>query len=296
MIVKRELPDHPKLYRLERALRDRGAIKYLIRIWGHCEASRKGEWWPGADVRYVEDAACWRGTRGILMKSLVDLGWISLVKEPRGVRVHDWDSVNARLLGSWRGGQVTQEKLSGKHGLAPSLAPSLAHTMPGLSLVAAPSLAQVHKAGEGIRVEGTRIEAASLPSKSFVEGSGSGAPAEPAASEAGSIPPDGEVVAFAKAFPGDAATGAPGPIPEGYLRDWIARKDSAAAGWPRNWRRALVSCWRADFRKFLERQVAQTQRMPVGGIDVRDLEAELQTETDPVRRLQLVRQLKTLTP
>jgi len=102
MIVEPNLLDHPKFLRLARRLGTGTALIVLIRIWAHCQAECRGEFWPGADAEYVEAVARWDGDPGIAFGSLRELGWITV--EDRGVRIHDWNSVNASLIQRWMAG------------------------------------------------------------------------------------------------------------------------------------------------------------------------------------------------
>lgn len=61
-----------------------------------------------------------------------------------------------------------------------------------------------------------------------------------------------EVLEFGAGFRGEMASGVPGPIDPAYCRSWWERKDNSRnGGWSTilDWRRALVSSWRSDFRK-----------------------------------------------
>ena len=102
MRVEPELPRHPKFRRLERIVGE-GAMKYLIALWGHCQNNQRGEFWPGANADYVELICEWDGEPGVLFNALRTCGNPAgfIVVENGGVRVHDWDEMNARIVSNW---------------------------------------------------------------------------------------------------------------------------------------------------------------------------------------------------
>lgn len=102
MRVEPELPTHPKFLRLKKRVGD-GAAEYLIRMWGHCQANQRGEFWPNADPEYLELICSWAGEEGVLYRSLREGGWVQ--QEPGGIRIHDWDAMNSRITVNWRVGK-----------------------------------------------------------------------------------------------------------------------------------------------------------------------------------------------
>lgn len=107
MIVEPGLPDDPKYLRLKKGLRTLDetviAFEVLIRLWAHCQANQRGEYWPKADADYVECVCRWDGAEGKLFELLTTRGWIDL--ENDGVRIHDWNDMNASLVACWSNGK-----------------------------------------------------------------------------------------------------------------------------------------------------------------------------------------------
>lgn len=102
MKVEPELLDHPKFLKLKQALGD-GAAELLLRLWGHCEASQRGEFWSGADAEYVEMVLRWSGETGKLFEVLRRLRWVDVSQN--GIRVHDWNDKNWRAVTNWHTGR-----------------------------------------------------------------------------------------------------------------------------------------------------------------------------------------------
>lgn len=101
MRVEPGLTSHPKFIRLKKRVGDIAA-EVLIRLWGHCQDSQRGEYWPRADADYLEVVCGWDGQPGLLWRALLDAHWI--LQDAGGVRVHDWNAMNPSFLANWRNG------------------------------------------------------------------------------------------------------------------------------------------------------------------------------------------------
>ncbi len=110
MIVEPTLLDHPKFLRLARRIGQGQAIIMLLRLWGHCQAECRREFWAGADAEYVEAVGRWDGESGVAFEALKATGFV--VEEPGGVRIHDWDDMNASMLQRWDVGRKGGRKRS----------------------------------------------------------------------------------------------------------------------------------------------------------------------------------------
>lgn len=69
---------------------------------------------------------------------------------------------------------------------------------------------------------------------------------------------DEAVIEFGKGFRGEVSSGAPA-IPDDWVVDFL-KKINGRREWPRDWRKWMVACWRADFR---------TWKLPGAGIEKR---------------------------
>lgn len=116
MVIKPTLLQHPKFMALERAVGG-NALKYLVRLWGHCESEQRGSAWANAGAAYVEAVCQWEGPGGNLFEALLTpvtkngAGWIEL--NDTGLVIHDWEEFNATLVAAWkarRKGAETQNR------------------------------------------------------------------------------------------------------------------------------------------------------------------------------------------
>lgn len=61
------------------------------------------------------------------------------------------------------------------------------------------------------------------------------------------IPDDSAIRTFCENWPGDPARGIPAGIPEVWWSGWVANRLGDEKKWPRDWQRALLLAFRADF-------------------------------------------------
>lgn len=111
MKIEPELPSHPK-YLMLRAKIGPEALEYLIRLWGHCECSKRGEWWAGADSSYVEAVCQTRKRPGLVYAALLSGKWIHEDSQGgvSGVRIHQWNETNWRAVSNWELGSRPKTK------------------------------------------------------------------------------------------------------------------------------------------------------------------------------------------
>lgn len=105
MIVQPELLTHPKFTQLRSRL---GLItcEVLLKLWAHCHTKR-GEWWAGADLPYVEYVVTGRTKTTTTACALRDCGWIHV--EEGGIRVHDFNENNATVVLNWTRNKIWRE-------------------------------------------------------------------------------------------------------------------------------------------------------------------------------------------
>lgn len=115
MVVKPTLLTHPKFLAFEKAVGP-DALKFLVRLWGHCETEQRGGRWNNATGAYVETVCQWNGEPDKLFKALVasptPSGFGFVEKTKTGLVIHDWAEVNAGLVHAWtaRRGTGTKKK------------------------------------------------------------------------------------------------------------------------------------------------------------------------------------------
>jgi len=98
MIIEADITNHPKFVRLKSLVGDI-ALEYLVRLWGHCQQSKRGQFWPGATSDYVEVVCTGRSQRGKIFKALLDCRWVH--ERENGVEIHEWNKYNASLVARW---------------------------------------------------------------------------------------------------------------------------------------------------------------------------------------------------
>jgi hypothetical protein len=76
----------------------------------------------------------------------------------------------------------------------------------------------------------------------------------------GDVPDTEAVLNFAAGWPGEPVSATPGPIPVDYVTAWMARREMARGGFGRHWQRLLVSCWRADWKRFQAEKAAEAAK------------------------------------
>lgn len=106
MIVEPDFLDHWKTQMLIRMLNDDCAPLYLIRLWGHCQM-RKTHGFTYSSKRFLA-AVCKvpknaNFTDEQFHDALIESGYVDI--EDDRLIVHEWDSVNASLVASWKNGK-----------------------------------------------------------------------------------------------------------------------------------------------------------------------------------------------
>lgn len=250
------LLQHPKYLRLFKIFGS-DILTFLVRIWGHCEQSRRGEWWEGADDEYVEIVAGWTGSPGVLADALAAVRWIH--REEGGIRIHDWDKTNWRAVTSWNAVGKGGRKTKSEEG------PSRPKSQPSNGLDCNPRNLKPAKMSDpnilkdlrcqselsGVELKGDDI--APLPPVASEP-----PPAEPtdglaATSSSGfEVPSEREVLDFITTTQPVLATGCPAIEPDWALahqKRWQLRPEKT----PGDWRGTLTRWWRADWAKGLNR-------------------------------------------
>ena len=119
-----ELLSHPKYLQLRQSFGAK-ALEYLVRIWGHCAANKRGERWLGCTGDYVETVAQFRGRKGTLFAKLVELRFVDIIhagppvdgnEQVAGVVIHDWEETNYFIVKNWTRNPTGKKRLL----LAPS--------------------------------------------------------------------------------------------------------------------------------------------------------------------------------
>jgi hypothetical protein len=138
-------------------------------------------------------------------------------------------------------------------------------------------------------------DAANLPTVQGGQGQnrtgGSGAPGSP-----GGIPEVAEILAFCRSTHG--LTDASKRIPEDYGRSYLDKKNDAPSYWfskngqPIDWKNQIARYWGEDRELWEVKKVKNGAAKP--GVDARDLESQLLTETDANKRREIRRKLQEI--
>lgn len=133
MIVDPDFPNHWKTKLLVRQAGDEIAVRCLLRFWGHCQQRQR--WiFDKLSAEMLASICEWPGEPEVFIKAMTESGYL----EKKGARfvAHDWDQINATLIGRWRGGKATQSrwKAKAKPIAKPMDSPASANTEPVLSL------------------------------------------------------------------------------------------------------------------------------------------------------------------
>jgi hypothetical protein len=100
MILEPSFLDHWKVQLLVRRTGEPTAPFVLLRLWGHCQVTRKSRLAVSA-----EGLACickWEGNPDVLVSLLLELRFL---EQENGVYVvHEFDQHNAKLVSNWNNG------------------------------------------------------------------------------------------------------------------------------------------------------------------------------------------------
>jgi hypothetical protein len=102
MIVKPEFLEHWKTQRLVEITKDESAPLCVIRLWGHCQTSRKWEF-PDMTAETLAAICRWAKRKPACHVALVKSGFVDRLK--KGFAAHDWHTVNGQLIQKWDSGK-----------------------------------------------------------------------------------------------------------------------------------------------------------------------------------------------
>jgi hypothetical protein len=240
----------PKYLRLKRALDGFTppviALELLVRLWGHCEAGRRGEEWPGADSDYIEMVCGWEGEPGKLTSLLTQpLGKIDpfIVLWEGGARIVGWSEANAGLCSAWSARKSKKTSFAVKLGdrAADTIGDRAADTIGDQRSALPRNGSSIGLGREGIVDLGKEGRKDRSSSKGGVD--------EPSRVSdqtnpmLGEIPSDEEIAAHAAQYRGNMAKGVPGPIPTDFVSYWQLTHLDRALRYPRGWRVAMELGW-----------------------------------------------------
>lgn len=102
------------------------------------------------------------------------------------------------------------------------------------------------------------------------------------------IPDDETIRKFCSEWTGDMARGIPAGIPEVWWSGWVANRLNDEKKWPRDWQRALVLAFRADF---LNRHPKALVQLPGSSSATAPLQANLSPNVVAIQSQQKIRDL-----
>ena len=259
MIVEPDFVDGPKLVALkERLGRKHGleAVEYVLRLWAHCQAGKRGPNWGPVSAAYVEQVARWLGPKGMLFAALTDVivpGRSPFVElqgngtHTPNVVIHDWADHNGSLLANWNRNPSGRRNHQAKPEAAAKPLPTPLCTPRGTPTTTPEDAPRrSHDEPDRTGQDRTGQDTPSLPPVPGVLSP----PIAPVAAEGGDpiegwAPKAEEVLDFAGAFAGEPALNLPAVIGREFASRWYTRM-LARDRFPRNWKRILVSAWRDE--------------------------------------------------
>lgn len=102
MIVQPDFPDHFKTKALVKITGDASAPLAVIRLWGHCQNSRRWQF-PGMTPEQLSAVCAWGGRKPKCHTALIKAGFVKALPGG-GFEAHQWDEQNGKLIANWTNG------------------------------------------------------------------------------------------------------------------------------------------------------------------------------------------------
>lgn len=110
MIVQPDFPDHWKTEMLVQLSGGEESVRSLLRFWAHCQQRRCWKFTKLTPV-ILAGICKWKGEP----QKFWDAMLATFLVEKKGTfTAHQWDEINATLIGRWKGGKHTQDKWKAK--------------------------------------------------------------------------------------------------------------------------------------------------------------------------------------
>ena len=107
MIVTADFPDHWKTDLLVELSGSESAVRCLLRFWAHCQNRKR---WRFTDLTppILAGICKWKGDPKVWWSAMTQ----TFLKVEQGgtIVAHDWEVVNASLIGRWKGGETNRKK------------------------------------------------------------------------------------------------------------------------------------------------------------------------------------------
>lgn len=104
MIVKPDFLDHFKTQALVKLTKDEAAPLSVLRLWGHCERSRRWQF-EGMTAEQLATLCAWGNRKPACHTALIKAGFIKRLPEG-GFEAHQWDEQNKSLIQKWQAGKL----------------------------------------------------------------------------------------------------------------------------------------------------------------------------------------------
>lgn len=95
--ISTSLPRHPKYKRLKRLLSE-SPMEYLVSFWCYVASYAPTGELTGWNCDDIEEAAEWRGDKGLFFSSMIEVGFLS--EKDQGYYPHDWEDHQPWVVGS----------------------------------------------------------------------------------------------------------------------------------------------------------------------------------------------------
>lgn len=104
MIVQPDFVDHFKTKALVKLTKDESAPLAVLRLWGHCQTSRRWQF-PNMTPEQLAALCAWGDRKPACHTAMIKAGYLKRLPEG-GFEAHQWDEQNGSLIQKWRVGKL----------------------------------------------------------------------------------------------------------------------------------------------------------------------------------------------
>lgn len=107
VIVQADFPDHWKTDLLVKLTGSETAVRCLLRFWAHCQMRKQWKF-QGFTPAILAGVCKWQGDPQVFWDAMLQT---FCDYNNNILTAHEWDEVNASLIGRWKGGETNKRKL-----------------------------------------------------------------------------------------------------------------------------------------------------------------------------------------
>lgn len=105
MIVEPDFLEHHKTRTLVELSGNEAAPLAVLRLWGHCQASRRWEF-PDMTEAQLSVLCRWKAGKMSCHEALIESGFIKRMGRKKGFAAHQWEEKNGQLIQKWKVGKL----------------------------------------------------------------------------------------------------------------------------------------------------------------------------------------------